>query len=968
MEGPALLQTVAPTGNSLKGISMSESRLDVSEEHGVLNSPSSSPVSRPRRALKSEESVLIGLPEPKAPRYKDVCRHIVESNSFTAFTMVLTIWALLGDDLRLLLTQKDEDPIFNWIVIILIIVFGVEFLLSVAGKADYRWSFFFWLDLLSTASLPLDITTVSDYLLSSSSAEDGSNPGGDVRSSKAAKIGAKAGRVVRVLRLVRILKLYKAYYEAKARERQKRQETKKGPGDDDDWDEEDLAGGEKKFDVQDKESRVGRKLSEMTTRRVIVLILAMLLGLPMMQAEMSDQNPFSVWYGADDVWQKFMELTRSSNNATSGVRGEYETSLLRYVYYHNWFAYSAPSEYCKAGDCANMFYAHLFWMGVAGDDLAKVEEAARFATISDIDASEWEAGHQRPGIYNYGTIPDDAKDALQRDWDARCDDGRWFSKGVSLLSKSISGVVDHVVACPEDLRLQERLGVYPRLLSTRQYNDHHLIFWFDLRPFVQADAAFNIIMTFCILVLLVGVSLMFSSDANQLIVHPVERMIQRVESIRDNPLIAMQMADEEFKAEEVAKARRARAQRERIKTALLEVATCTFCTAASAPMETVILEKTIIKLGSLLALGFGEAGANIIGTNMKGGDTAGVDAMIAGMRVECIIGVVRVRNFSVATEVLQSKIMTFVNQIAEIVHGVVNSFHGAPNRNSGESFLVVWRIEQVRDQVTGHLYAPQARKLAGLSVVAFCRILGALHRSPLLATYRGHPGLQYRLGSGCRVNLSFGLHAGWAIEGAVGSEFKIDASYLSPHVNMASRLEAVTSQYQVSILMSDPIARLCSGDMARYFRVIDNVTLKGGMTKAMRLHTIDVNGEKLRTEPATRKKYQNQFEARRSREKAKEEKFRPSFKVHSLFETNDDFEQMRQDYPLKFFQLFNKGYMNYEAGEWDVAREIFQRTCAMVNPDGPSQALLGYMKQYDYDSSKVSPKGWPGFRELTETQ
>ena len=30
-------------------------------------------------------------------------------------------------------------------------------------------------------------------------------------------------------------------------------------------------------------------------------------------------------------------------------------------------------------------------------------------------------------------------------------------------------------------------------------------------------------------------------------------------------------------------------------------------------METIILEKTIIKLGGLLALGFGEAGAEIIG-------------------------------------------------------------------------------------------------------------------------------------------------------------------------------------------------------------------------------------------------------------------------------------------------------------------------------------------------------------------
>ena len=32
------------------------------------------------------------------------------------------------------------------------------------------------------------------------------------------------------------------------------------------------------------------------------------------------------------------------------------------------------------------------------------------------------------------------------------------------------------------------------------------------------------------------------------------------------------------------------------------------------------------------------------------------------------------------------------------------------------------------------------------------------------------------------VQLGFGLHLGWAIEGAIGSHFKIDASYLGPHV------------------------------------------------------------------------------------------------------------------------------------------------------------------------------------------
>jgi len=50
--------------------------------------------------------------------------------------------------------------------------------------------------------------------------------------------------------------------------------------------------------------------------------------------------------------------------------------------------------------------------------------------------------------------------------------------------------------------------------------------------------------------------------------------------------------------------------------------------------------------------------------------------------------------------------------------------------------------------------------------------------------------------------MGFGLHVGWAIEGAIGSFYKIDASYLSPHVNMASRLEAATKQFGVQLLIS----------------------------------------------------------------------------------------------------------------------------------------------------------------------
>ena len=36
----------------------------------------------------------------------------------------------------------------------------------------------------------------------------------------------------------------------------------------------------------------------------------------------------------------------------------------------------------------------------------------------------------------------------------------------------------------------------------------------------------------------------------------------------------------------------------------------------------------------------------------------------------------------------------FVNEIADIVHGTVDKFSGAANKNIGNSFLLVWKFEE----------------------------------------------------------------------------------------------------------------------------------------------------------------------------------------------------------------------------------------------------------------------------------
>lgn len=68
------------------------------------------------------------------------------------------------------------------------------------------------------------------------------------------------------------------------------------------------------------------------------------------------------------------------------------------------------------------------------------------------------------------------------------------------------------------------------------------------------------------------------------------------------------------------------------------------------------------------------------------------------------------------------------------------------------------------------------------------------------------------------VRMGFGLHVGWAIEGAIGSEYKIDASYLSPNVNMASRLEAATKQFGTSILLSSDFVKCLSPKVNPFLR------------------------------------------------------------------------------------------------------------------------------------------------------
>lgn len=76
-----------------------------------------------------------------------------------------------------------------------------------------------------------------------------------------------------------------------------------------------------------------------------------------------------------------------------------------------------------------------------------------------------------------------------------------------------------------------------------------------------------------------------------------------------------------------------------------------------------------------------------------------------------------------------------------------------------------------------------------MSVISFAGIMADINTSNELSSYNNSVELKAKMPD-FKVKMGFGLNVGWAIEGAIGSAYKIDASYLSPNVNMASRLEA----------------------------------------------------------------------------------------------------------------------------------------------------------------------------------
>ena len=83
-----------------------------------------------------------------------------------------------------------------------------------------------------------------------------------------------------------------------------------------------------------------------------------------------------------------------------------------------------------------------------------------------------------------------------------------------------------------------------------------------------------------------------------------------------------------------------------------------------------------------------------------------------------------------------------------------------------------------------------------------------------------------KFGPGTKPMLNFSLHMGWTIEGAIGSEKKTDACYMSPHLQASYKLEKMCEHYDQQILVSEPLYNIMSLKARNTLRKIDVICMK----------------------------------------------------------------------------------------------------------------------------------------------
>ena len=201
-----------------------------------------------------------------------------------------------------------------------------------------------------------------------------------------------------------------------------------------------------------------------------------------------------------------------------------------------------------------------------------------------------------------------------------------------------------------------------------------------------------------------------------------------------------------------------------------------------------------------------------------------------GEQVLGVYGICKIRNFEEMIVNINCDAMTYVNIIADVVHSQVFIHNGVANKNLGDTFVLIWREPDTEEEGIRDI-----RDISDLSLIGTLKIFANLNTF----THVREIAAKANANSSKKVEIGFALHFGLAIEGAIGSQSKIDASYVGATLIAAHQLVDATEVYNVNIIVSGDLYSSMSPTFKDFLRVIDYIKIEE-ISKPIKLYTLTI--------------------------------------------------------------------------------------------------------------------------------
>jgi hypothetical protein len=135
---------------------------------------------------------------------------VMDDGKTQAFLGSLLMVSLFINESWVLGNASDDsnDALYS-VLTFVFVCFCLESVVLTVVQPAYFLSFFFWMDLVGTISIILDIGWISGSFFQSGS----SNQASILRATRAAKLGARYGRLMRILKLIKFMRLLPCFKE-----------------------------------------------------------------------------------------------------------------------------------------------------------------------------------------------------------------------------------------------------------------------------------------------------------------------------------------------------------------------------------------------------------------------------------------------------------------------------------------------------------------------------------------------------------------------------------------------------------------------------------------------------------------------------------------------------------------------------------------------------------------------------------